>query len=270
MGTPHRLRETNVSRAVKRSTLFDRGRRVRLGMSKNSGENVAGYVRVSTDDQDDDRQRESILNHYEPGQVAWHVDIESGASIDRKQYQELRESIDEYDVVVTTEIDRLGRSFSELASFVEELRAKDIDLHCTEQPISTVDNDDWMGDLLLNLMIVFADAERRMIADRVQQGIDKAMRDGKRVGRPPAGYDVDDDGFLYQDPQEYAKVQNFIRELKKGRAKSGTAEYFGIPQSSIQSVLKRAEKNYEIPFDNDEWRIERARVESGEKELEDL
>ncbi|MDL0128440.1 recombinase family protein [Halobacterium salinarum] len=39
-------------------------------------------------------------------------------------------------------MDRLGRSFSELASFVEELRAKDIDLHCTEQPIGTVDNDD--------------------------------------------------------------------------------------------------------------------------------
>lgn len=235
-----------------------------------SGLNVAGYVRVSTDDQDDDRQRESILQHYDSSQVTWHVDIESGASLSREQYNRLREDIDQYDVIVTTEIDRLGRSFSELASFVEELRSKDIDLHCTEQPISTVDSDDWMGDLLLNLMIVFADAERRMITDRVQQGIDKARRDGKRVGRPPLGYDVDEDGFLYQDPQEYAKVQNFIRELKKGRAKNSTAAYFGIPQSSIQSVLERAEKNYEIPFDNDRWRVERAKVEAGEKDLDPL
>lgn len=232
--------------------------------------NVAGYVRVSTDDQDDDRQRESILNHYDPDQIAWHVDIESGASLNREQYNDLRENIDQYDIVVTTEIDRLGRSFSELASFVEELREKDIDLHCTEQPISTVDSDDWMGDLLLNLMIVFADAERRMIADRVQQGIDKARRDGKRVGRPPFGYDVDEDGFLYQDPTEYAKAQNFIREVKKGRAKKPTAEYFGIPQSAVQSVLKRAEQNYEIPFDNDQWKVERAKVEAGEEELPPL
>ncbi|WP_121820579.1 recombinase family protein [Halostella salina] len=235
-----------------------------------SPQNVAGYVRVSTDDQDDDRQRESILQHYNTSEVAWHVDIESGASMSREQYNQLRETIDQYDVVVTTEIDRLGRSFSELASFVEELREKDIDLHCTEQPISTVDNDDWMGDLLLNLMIVFADAERRMIADRVQQGIDKARRDGKRVGRPPAGYDVDEDGFLYQDPQEYAKVQNFIRELKKGRPKTATAEYYGVKQSSIQSILKRAEKNYEIEFDNSVWKVERAKVEAGEKNLEPL
>jgi len=233
-------------------------------------ENDAGYVRVSTDDQDDDRQRESILQHYDPDQVAWYVDIKSGASLSREQYNELRESIDEYDVVVTTEIDRLGRSFSELASFIEELREKDIDLHCTEQPISTVESDDWMGDLLLNLMIVFADAERRMIGDRVQQGIDKAIKDGKRVGRPPVGYDVDEDGFMFQDPVEYAKVQNFIREVKKGRAKKPTAEYFGIKQSAIQSILKRAKQNYEIPFDNDEWKVERAKVEAGEKDLEPL
>lgn len=127
-----------------------------------------------------------------------------------------------------------------------------------------------MGDLLLNLMIVFADAERRMIQDRVQQGIDKARRDGKQIGRPPFGYDVDEDGFLYQDPAEYAKAQNFIREVKKGRPKQSTAEFFGIPQSAIQSILKRAKQNYEIPFDNDEWRIERAKVQGGEKNLEPL
>lgn len=233
-------------------------------------ESTAGYVRVSTDDQDDDRQRESILQRYEPEEVEWFVDIESGAAVNREQYQELRDRVGEFDIVVTTEIDRLGRSFSELAAFVEELRAKDIDLDCTEQPISTVNSDDWMGDLLLNLMIVFADAERRMIADRVQQGINKAIRDGRRVGRPPAGYDVDEDGFLFQKPEEYAKIQACIREVRKGRAKRPTAQFFGINESAIQSILKRSEQNYEIPFDNDKWRIERAKVESGTKEVEPL
>ncbi len=232
---------------------------------------IAAYVRVSTADQDAERQRESITTAYnESTNITWFVDIESGAKINREQYQELRESIEKYDVVVTTEIDRLGRSFSELASFVEELREKDIDLHCTSQPISTVGEDDWMSDFLLNLLIVFADAERRMIQDRVQTGIDKAIRDGKRIGRPPLGYDVDDDGFLFQDPVEYAKVQNFIREVKKGRPKSSTAEFFGIKQSAIQSILKRSEQNYEIPFDNDQWKIKRAKVEAGEKELKPL
>lgn len=234
--------------------------------------NVAGYVRVSTDDQDADRQRDSILEKYDEDQIAWYVDIDSGSKLARPQYQELRDDIDDGDpdVVVTTEIDRLGRSFSELASLVEDIRTQGIELDCTQQPVSTVDSEGWMGDLMLNLLIVFADAERKMIRDRVQQGIDKAQRDGKRVGRPPHGYDVDDDGFLFQDPQEYAKTQEFIREVRKGRQKTSTAEYFGIPQSSIQSILKRAEANYGVKFDNDKWRIERARVESGEKPLESL
>lgn len=235
--------------------------------------NIAAYVRVSTDEQDDQRQRDSILNKYDAENIEWYVDIESGASVARKEYQRLREDVesdDPPDVVVTTEIDRLGRSFSELADCVEDMRRNGVDIDCTEQAISTTDADDWMADMVLNLMIVFADAERRMIQDRVQAGINKAQREGKRVGRPPAGYDVDDDGFLFQDPVEYAKVQNFIREVKKGRAKSSTAEFFGVKQSAIQSVLKRAEQNYEIEFDNDQWKVERAKVEAGEKTLEPL
>ncbi|MFP9192768.1 recombinase family protein [Natrialbaceae archaeon A-CW1-1] len=231
---------------------------------------VAAYVRVSTVDQDADRQREVIASKYDEDNITWFVDIESGASLTREQYNELRDKIDEYDVIVTTEIDRLGRSFSELANFVEDIRSKGIDLDCVQQPIETIGDEDWMGDLLLNLMIVFADAERKMIQDRVQTGIDKARRDGKRVGRPPLGYDVDEDGFMFINAPEYAKVQNFIREVKKGRSKTKTAEFFGIKQSAVQSILKRAEQNYEIPFDNDQWKVEKARVEVGKKQLDPL
>lgn len=79
-------------------------------------------MRVSTADQDAERQRDSIGSKYKVDNITWFVDIESGASLDREQYNDLRDDLDEYDVVVSTEIDRLGRSFSGLASFVEELR----------------------------------------------------------------------------------------------------------------------------------------------------
>ena len=237
-------------------------------------QNVAAYVRVSTDEQDDQRQRDSITSKYDTDNdeydIQWFVDIESGSKTDRKQYQELRESIDDFDVIVCTEIDRLGRSFSELADLVDELREKNIDIDCTQQPISTADAEDWMGDLMLNLMIVFADAERKMIQDRVQQGIDKAIDEGKRVGKPPYGYEVDDDGFMVQKPQEFARAQRFIREVKKGREKTATAEFFEISSSSAQSILERSEKNYNIEFDNAQWRVERAKVQAGDKELDEL
>ncbi len=231
--------------------------------------NIAAYVRVSTTDQDADRQRSAILNNYNTEDITWYVDIDSGSNNKREQYQDLRDDIDDYNAVVTTEIDRLGRSFSELVSFVEELRDKNIDLDCVQQPLSTIDNDDWMGDLMLNLMIVFADAERKMIIDRVQAGIDDAIANGKHVGRPPLGYGVSE-GMLYQKPIEHARVVNFIKEVRKGREKTATAEFFEVPQSSIQSILERSEANYDVKFDNDDWRIERAKVEAGEKHLDSL
>ena len=233
--------------------------------------NIAAYVRVSTDDQNEDRQMRAIHQKYseEGTQIEWYCDLgESGASTSRCEYQHLREHIAEYDVVVAHELDRLGRSFADLAGFVEDLREKDVDIDLVNQPIGTVGEDDWMAEMMLNMM-VFADAERKMIRSRVQEGIDAAIAGGKRVGRPPFGYTVED-GFLQQVPAEYVRVQTFIREVRKGREKKATATFFEIPDSKIRSILTRAEANYDIPFDNDQWRLERAKVDAGEKDLPPL
>ena len=233
-------------------------------------DSVAGYVRVSTDDQDESRQRDAVKDAYPDADITWYVDIaESGGETQRQQYQRLRDEYDQHDIVAAAELDRLGRSFSELAAFVEELREEEVGLDCVNQPISTVKADDWMQEMMLNLMIVFADAERRMIQDRVQEGIDKAIAEGKHVGRPPFGYTVED-GILVQKPTEYARAQQFIREVARGRAKRPTADFFDVPRSAIDSILKRSEENYDIEFDNDQWRIERAKVQSGDKEIDPL
>ncbi|EMA55847.1 recombinase family protein [Halococcus thailandensis] len=233
---------------------------------------VAAYVRVSTDDQNEQRQMRAIRERYEKEgyQIEWYCDLgESGASTSRREYQRLREHVEEYDVVVAHELDRLGRSFADLAGFIEDLREKGVDIDLVNQPIGTVGEDDWMAEMMLNMMMVFADAERKMIRSRVQEGIDAAIANGKRVGRPPFGYTVED-GFLQQIPAEYVRTQTFIREVRKGREKKATATFFEIPESKIRSILERAEANYDVPFDNDQWRLERAKVDAGEKELPPL
>lgn len=117
--------------------------------------------------------------------------------------------------------------------------------------------------------MVFADTERKMIRLRVQEGIDAAIADRKRVSRPPFGYTVED-GFLQQLPAEYVCIQNLIREVRKGREKHATAAFFEIPDSAVQSILARAEVNYDVPFKNDQCRLERARVDASEKDLPPL
>lgn len=153
---------------------------------------IAAYVRVSTDDQNEQRQMRAIRGKYENGEantsneIDWYCDLgESGASTSRREYQRLRENVGEYNVVVAHELDRLGRSFADLAGFVEDLREKGVDIDLVNQPIGTVGEDDWMAEMMLNMMMVFADAERKMIRSRVQEGIDAAIANGKRVGCPP-------------------------------------------------------------------------------------
>lgn len=225
---------------------------------------------MSTDDQDAGRQRDSIEAAYGEHNLNWYCDLGvSGVKTGREQYQQMRERIDQYDVVVAHELDRLGRSFAELAELATELSEKGIGIDLVNQPISTVGEGDWMQEMMLNMMMVFADAERRMIQSRVQEGIDRALEQGKHVGRPPFGYTVEE-GFLQQVPDEYVRARKFIEEVKRGREKKATTRWFEIPESSVQSILKRAEENYDIFFDNDQWQVERAKVKAGEKKLSPL
>nr|WP_233737811.1 hypothetical protein [Halocatena pleomorpha] len=63
------------------------------------------------------------------------------------------------------------------------------------------------------------------------------------------------------------RAQNFIREVRKGREKRATADFFEIPPSKMRSILDRTQANYDVSFDNDQWQIERAKVKAGEKPL---
>lgn len=68
-------------------------------------------------------------------------------------------------------------------------------------------------------------------------------------------------------PTEYVLTQNFIREVRNGREKQVTTDFFEIPAPKMRSIFDRAAADDDIPFDNDQWRLERAKIKPGEKEL---
>ncbi|EMA54540.1 Resolvase domain protein [Halococcus salifodinae DSM 8989] len=76
--------------------------------------------------------------------------------------------------------------------------------------------------------------------------------------------------MLQQIASEYIRTQIYIRTVRKGREKHATAAFFKISHSASQSILARAERNYNVPFDNDQWRLELAKVDAGEKALPPL
>ena len=85
-------------------------------------------------------------------------------------------------MVAAWSVDRLGRSLQHLVNFLEELKAKDVDLYLHKQGLDTSTP---AGRALYQMLGVFSEFERTMIQERVRAGLATAKANGKRLGRPP-------------------------------------------------------------------------------------
>src|SRR5262245_36371215 len=88
----------------------------------------------------------------------------------------------EFDMVMAWSVDRLGRSLQDLVGFLSELHALKIDLFLRQQGLDTTTP---AGKAMFQMLGVFAEFERAMIAERVRAGLARARSEGKRLGRPP-------------------------------------------------------------------------------------
>ena len=87
----------------------------------------------------------------------------------------------EFDIVMAWSVDRLGRSLRDLIEFLSELHALGIDLYLHQQGLDTTTPS---GRAMFQMMGVFAEFERTMIAERVRAGLARAKASGTRLGRP--------------------------------------------------------------------------------------
>src|SRR5262249_4653495 len=87
----------------------------------------------------------------------------------------------EFDIVMAWSVDRLGRSLRDLIEFLSELHALGIDLYLHAQGLDTTTPS---GRAMFQMMGVFAEFERAMIAERVRAGLGRARANGTRLGRP--------------------------------------------------------------------------------------
>jgi DNA invertase Pin-like site-specific DNA recombinase len=94
----------------------------------------------------------------------------------------------EFDVVMAWSVDRLGRSLQDLVAFLSELHALRIDLFLHQQGLDTTTP---AGKALFQMMGVFAEFERAMIQERVRAGLRRARSEGKQLGRPKIGADIE-------------------------------------------------------------------------------
>lgn len=152
--------------------------------------NTYGYVRVSTKDQNEDRQ---LIALHELGlsDKYIYVDKQSGKDFNRPQYQKLLRKLRPGDLLYIKSIDRLGRNYEEIQNQWRLLtKEKGVDICIVDMPIlDTRRGKDLLGtfisDLVLQLLSFVAENERTNIKQRQAEGIAAAKAKGVRFGRPP-------------------------------------------------------------------------------------
>ena len=148
-----------------------------------------GYIRVSTTEQNEDRQRIALEGK---GVAAAHIymDKQSGKDFDRPRYKRLVRRLRPGDLLYVQSIDRLGRNYQEIQTQWRILTKElGVDLCVLDMPLlDTRNGKDLMGtfiaDLVLQILSFVAQNERENIRKRQAQGIAAAKERGVRFGRP--------------------------------------------------------------------------------------
>ena len=187
---------------------------------------VALYLRVSTDKQTVQNQREALAKI--AGARGWEIVAEyNDAGISGAKGRDQRPGLDamlkdasrrKFDIVATWAIDRLGRSLSDLLSTMQHLGACGVDLYVDQQAIDTTTP---TGKLMYSVIGAFAEFERSMIQARVVAGLKRAVANGVTLGRPPL---------------DEAKVAKARAALKAGKSIRAAAKIAGISKSAVADL----------------------------------
>lgn len=151
---------------------------------------VYGYIRVSSRDQNEDRQIIALRKIGVPERNIY-LDKQSGTNFIRPQYITLLEKIKKDDLLYIKSIDRLGRNYEEtLQQWKVLTKEKGVDIVVLDMPLlDTRRGKDLMGtflsDIVLQVLSFVAENERTNIRQRQAEGIAAAKAKGIRFGRPP-------------------------------------------------------------------------------------
>lgn len=158
---------------------------------------AAIYLRVSTDSQTTENQRlelAAVASHrgwdvvglYEDAGISGGKGRDKRPGFDRLCRDATRRR---FDVVMSWSVDRLGRSLQDLVGFLAEIQSVGVDLYLHQQAVDTTTP---AGKAMFQMLGVFAEFERSLIRSRVNAGLDRARAEGKTLGRPKVGGDVED------------------------------------------------------------------------------
>ena len=186
--------------------------------TKHKGQHV-GYIRVSTVDQNTERQLDGIDFD------KTFTDKASGKDANRPELQAALRYVREGDTLYVHSLDRLGRNVDDLRRIVSDLTERDVTVTFVKNSLTfTGDKRDPMATLMLTLLAAFAEFERSLLRERQAEGIAIAKAKGVYKGRAKA-----------LKPNE---AQELVTLARSGIPKAELARTYGISRETVYQYLR--------------------------------
>ncbi|MCS4492584.1 recombinase family protein [Corynebacterium sp. ES2715-CONJ3] len=188
---------------------------------------LIGYIRVSTAEQNPQRQIEE-LTHNAGTEKNFIEHLSGKGKNNRPVLNECLSYIRDGDVLIVSSIDRLARSMADLRQIVDHVVDKGAAVRFLHENLTfSADSSDPRADLMLSILGAFAEFERAIIRERQAEGIALAKKRGVYKGRKKA---------LSAEQVEEAK-----RKIAAGETKAAVSRAYGIARSTLYAALSEAE-----------------------------
>ena len=198
--------------------------------TKRNGQNVA-YVRVSTVEQNEERQKEALKKH---DIDKWFTEKVSAKDANRPELQKMLDYVREGDTIYIHDLSRLARSTKDLLEIVETLQKKGVELVSNKESIDTSTP---TGKLMLTMIGAIAEFERANLLERQKEGIEIAKSKGVYKGRKPVDVDVQ----LFKD--------YFQRYIKREINKVEFAKSISVSRPTLDKLIEKYTKEFDEEVD---------------------
>ncbi len=185
----------------------------------NSKAQIIGYIRVSTLEQNVDRQLEGVKIDKK------YIDKVSGKDTNRPQLKALLDYVRDGDIIITHSMDRLARNLDDLRRLVTTLTNRGISIQFVKESLTFTNKSDSMSNLLLSVMGAFAEFERSLIHERQLEGIELAKARGAYKGGK----------LTLNDTQ----IKDIKTRAAQGENKTKIAKLYNIDRRTVYRYINR-------------------------------
>ncbi|RUR38049.1 recombinase family protein [Clostridium perfringens] len=176
---------------------------------------LIGYARVSTEEQNLDRQIDMLVKYGVDKRNIYKEKI-TGTKADREQLNNMLNDLQENDIVVIVDLTRVSRSTKDLLSIVDKIKSKGASIKSIKDTWLDTTSDNPYNSFLLTVMSGLSQLERDLISQRTKEGLESAKARGRNGGRPKKRNDkADTVSLLYK---EGFKIVDIVKQTGLSRA----------------------------------------------------